>query len=36
VNILEAEERHAKALIEVFEFFGVEPPEDDWAGPVPV
>lgn len=32
VNIVEAEERHANALLALFRAFGVEPPEDDWAG----
>lgn len=35
VNIVEAEERHAGALIDLLEFFGVEPPTDNWAGRVP-
>jgi rubrerythrin len=32
VNIVEAEERHASALLAQFERFGVEPPKDRWAG----
>lgn len=32
VNIVEAEERHASALINLLEFFGVEPPKDNWVG----
>ncbi|MGJ0394981.1 MAG: ferritin-like domain-containing protein [Methylocystis sp.] len=35
VNIIEAEERHASALLRLFERFGVEPPTDRWAGRVP-
>jgi rubrerythrin len=35
VNIVEAEERHASALSNLLEFFGVEPPKDNWAGRVP-
>lgn len=35
INIVEAEERHANALINLFAFFGVAPPEDKWAGRVP-
>ncbi len=31
VNIVEAEERHAKALFALFQAFGVEPPQDTWA-----
>ena len=34
-NIVEAEERHANALLALFERFGVEPPKDRWAGRVP-
>lgn len=34
VNILEAETRHADALLSLFECFGVEPPQDKWAGKV--
>jgi len=30
VNIVEAEDRHAKALLAQFARFGVEPPEDTW------
>jgi rubrerythrin len=32
VNIVEAEERHANALINLLVSFGVEPPTDKWAG----
>lgn len=35
VNIIEAEERHANALLRLFERFGIEPPKDRWAGQVP-
>lgn len=35
VNIIEAEERHASALLRLFERFGVEPPNDRWSGQVP-
>lgn len=35
VNIIEAEERHANALLGLFERFGIEPPKDRWAGQVP-
>ncbi|CCJ08956.1 DUF2202 domain-containing protein [Methylocystis sp. SC2] len=35
VNIIEAEERHANALLRLFERFGIEPPKDRWAGLVP-
>lgn len=31
VNIVEAEDRHAKALLTLFSRFGVEPPQDTWA-----
>lgn len=34
VNIVEAENRHAKALLALFERFGVEPPQDAWPGRV--
>ncbi|KAF0124501.1 MAG: hypothetical protein FD139_1614 [Methylocystaceae bacterium] len=34
-NIIEAEERHANALLRLFERFGIEPPKDRWAGQVP-
>jgi rubrerythrin len=30
VNIVEAEDRHAKALLGLFARFGVEPPQDTW------
>lgn len=32
INIVEAEDRHAKALLRQFERIGVEPPEDEWPG----
>jgi rubrerythrin len=32
VNIVEAEDRHAKALLAHFARFGIAPPEDRWAG----
>ncbi|MFZ3179881.1 MAG: DUF2202 domain-containing protein [Methylocystis silviterrae] len=35
VNIIEAEERHANALLGLFERFGIEPPKDRRAGQVP-
>jgi rubrerythrin len=35
VNIIDAEERHASALLRLFARFGVEPPKDRWAGRVP-
>ncbi|RNJ50550.1 ferritin-like domain-containing protein [Methylocystis hirsuta] len=35
VNIIEAEERHANALLRLLERFGIEPPKDRWAGQVP-
>ncbi len=31
INIVEAEDRHAHALLSLFDRFGVEPPKDDWA-----
>lgn len=34
VNIIEAENRHAEALLALFERFGVEPPRDTWPGRV--
>lgn len=36
VNIVEAEDRHAQALLALFAQFGVEPPPDKWAGQVDV
>ncbi|MDD2676219.1 MAG: DUF2202 domain-containing protein [Methylacidiphilaceae bacterium] len=30
VNIVEAEDRHAKALLALFTRFGIEPPRDTW------
>lgn len=35
VNIVEAEDRHAQALLALLAHFGVEPPPDKWAGQVP-
>jgi len=32
VNIVEAEDRHAAALLRQFERLGLEPPADEWAG----
>lgn len=32
VNIVEAEDHHAKALLVLCERFGVEPPQDTWPG----
>ena len=32
INIIEAEDRHASALLRQFERLGLKPPEDDWAG----
>lgn len=34
VNIVEAEERHAHALLKQFERLGVESPPDAWAGQI--
>lgn len=34
VNIVEAEDRHARALLTLFEAFGLTPPPDRWAGDV--
>ena len=31
VNIVEAEDRHARALLALFARFGVEPPPDTWS-----
>jgi rubrerythrin len=31
VNIVEAEDRHARALLALFQSLGVTPPPDDWA-----
>jgi len=31
INIVEAEDRHAHALLDLFAGFGVAPPEDTWA-----
>lgn len=35
VNIVEAEARHASALINLFEKYGVSPPANRWAGKAP-
>lgn len=32
INIVEAEDRHASALLRQFEQFGLQPPKDEWAG----
>ena len=34
INIVEAEDRHASALIRQFERLGFQPPEDKWEGNV--
>ena len=34
VNIVEAESRHAEALLALYEQFGLEAPDDQWAGEV--
>jgi len=34
VNIVEAEDRHAKALLNLLARFGVDPPPDTWSGRV--
>jgi rubrerythrin len=34
VNIVEAEGRHAEALLTLFARFGIDPPEDTWPGRV--
>ena len=34
INIVEAEERHARALLRQFERLGLEPPEDRWEGQI--
>lgn len=34
-NIVEAEDRHAQALIAIFERYGVPVPDDTWPGRVP-
>lgn len=36
VNIVEAEDRHANALLALFERFGIAPPRDAWAERVTV
>jgi hypothetical protein len=35
VNIVEAEARHASALLSLFEKYGITPPENRWLGKVP-
>ncbi|VTZ25278.1 conserved hypothetical protein [Methylocella tundrae] len=35
VNIVEAEARHASALLNLFEKYGVSPPANRWAGKAP-
>ena len=32
INIVEAEDRHASALLRQFERLGLKPPKDEWAG----
>jgi rubrerythrin len=32
INIVEAEDRHASALLRQFERLGLQPPKDEWAG----
>jgi rubrerythrin len=34
INIVEAEQRHAEALLALYRRFGATPPEDQWAGEV--
>lgn len=34
INIVEAEDRHASALLRQFERLDIQPPEDTWAGRV--
>jgi len=34
INIVEAEDRHASALLRQFERLGAMPPDDEWAGKV--
>jgi len=36
VNIVEAEDRHARALLALFQSFGVPPPPDDWVAKVEI
>ncbi|MGM0560450.1 MAG: ferritin-like domain-containing protein [Pseudomonadota bacterium] len=36
VNIVEAEDRHAKALLALFAKYGIEPPQDTWPERVKV
>lgn len=36
INIVEAEDRHARTLLNLFARFGVTPPEDTWAGRVAI
>lgn len=35
INIRESEARHISALLELFDFYDVEPPENTWIGNVP-
>jgi len=35
INIVEAEKRHASALLGLFERYGVAPPPDRWTGSAP-
>lgn len=32
INIVEAEDRHATALLRQFDRLGIQPPKDEWAG----
>lgn len=34
INIVEAEGRHASALLRQFERLGLQPPKDEWAGEI--
>lgn len=34
INIVEAEDRHATALLRQFDRLGLQPPNDEWAGKV--
>jgi len=36
INIVEAENRHASALLRQFERLGLQPPTDEWAGNIDV
>lgn len=35
INIVEAEERHASALLTLFKAYGISPPANRWAGKAP-